>query len=393
MRIGMILDKQFPPDPRVENEALSLLAHGNDVFLFCLDYSNSETSELYKGIQIRRYKSTTLLYKLSALTFTFPFYRWFMKGKIVHFIRENAIEVLHIHDIQIAGAVFRANTVKGLDTVLDLHENRPEIMKLYPHLQRFPGKFLINPKTWKEKEESFVKKASKVIVVTEESKVELISRTGLPGSKVIVVPNTVSKDYGKDVKIDVDIVQRFKANFSVVYIGDTGLRRGLLTAIDSIPGLVKQIPELKLIIVGSSQTDVVLKERAKALDVENYISFEGWQNEDRLVSYIKASDVCISPLHANKHHHTTYANKLFQYMCLEKALLVSDVLAQKNIIIRAKAGLVHEAENVDDFVEKLMLLYKQSEKRQQYGANGRAFVEKEFHWEKTSQKLIDLYSN
>ena len=40
MRIGMILDKTFPPDPRVENEAIELIRSGHEVFLFCLTCGN-----------------------------------------------------------------------------------------------------------------------------------------------------------------------------------------------------------------------------------------------------------------------------------------------------------------------------------------------------------------
>ena len=46
MRIGMILDDVFPPDPRVENEAISLLNNGHKVFLFCLKYGSESTSEV-----------------------------------------------------------------------------------------------------------------------------------------------------------------------------------------------------------------------------------------------------------------------------------------------------------------------------------------------------------
>jgi hypothetical protein len=34
MRIGMILDTPFPPDSRVENEAVSLIKADHEVFLF-----------------------------------------------------------------------------------------------------------------------------------------------------------------------------------------------------------------------------------------------------------------------------------------------------------------------------------------------------------------------
>ena len=39
----MILDATFPPDPRVENEAISLIAAGHEVFLFCLKYDENQS--------------------------------------------------------------------------------------------------------------------------------------------------------------------------------------------------------------------------------------------------------------------------------------------------------------------------------------------------------------
>ena len=79
MRIGMILDKTFPPDPRVENEAISLINEGHEVFLFCLKYHKNAGDVLIKGIQVKRYQSNKLEYKLSALAYTFPFYTNLMK--------------------------------------------------------------------------------------------------------------------------------------------------------------------------------------------------------------------------------------------------------------------------------------------------------------------------
>ena len=137
MKIGMILDDVFPPDPRVENEAITLINSGHDVFLFCLTYGNQKLHENINGIQIRRYKSNKLIYKLSALSCDFFLYRMIMKSKISDFIKKNSIETLHIHDIRIANAVFSSNKKYQLKIVLDLHDNIPENMKFYPHLHTF----------------------------------------------------------------------------------------------------------------------------------------------------------------------------------------------------------------------------------------------------------------
>ena len=216
MRIGMILDDTFPPDPRVENEATILISNGHQVFLFCLNYSKDKESELVEEIQVKRYKSNKLIYKLSALAYTFPFYRYLIQNKIKHFLKVNKIEIIHIHDIRIAQSVFEANKKLNLKVVLDLHENRPEIMKFYPHLQKFPGNYLINPNSWKLKEEEFVKRANRIIVVTEEAKQELILRTFKNKKDIFVVPNSVKESFYKNYNFNKDIIDRYKNNFVIL---------------------------------------------------------------------------------------------------------------------------------------------------------------------------------
>ncbi len=393
MRIGMILDYSFPPDPRVENEAVALIDQGHEVFLFSLKYSDELEKEDINGIKVCRYKTNKLEYKLSALAYTFPFYTWQMKPRIERFLKENTIEVIHIHDIQIAEAVFKANKSLNIPIVLDLHENRSEIMQFYPHLQKFPGKQLISPKKWKLKEEEFSDNATKVVVVTSDSKNELLSRINKNEADVCVIPNTVRKSFYNEVEYSNEILENYKNDFVILYIGDTGIRRGLLTAIDSLASLKDKISNIKLVIVGKNSTDVILKQRVKELKLEKYVDFQGWQNERLFPSYIMVSSIGISPLHRNLHHDTTYANKIFQYMSFGKPLLVSDAIAQKKLVERVNSGLVHEEQNPKDFADKILQLYTDKNLQKELGKNGERFIKEEFNWDKTSEELIKLYKD
>lgn len=387
----MILDKTFPPDPRVENEAIALIQNGHEVFLFCLTYENQLFDENYKGIFIKRYQSNKLIYKLSALSYTFPFYRYLLQSKVAHFIQSNNIEALHIHDITISDTVFKANSINNLPIVLDLHDNFPEIMKLYPHLQKFPGKYLIFPKQWKKKEEEFIRNATKVITVSQEFIEEVASRLSLEKGKIVLVPNTVRASFYKEAIIDDSILNRYIDNFVILYLGDTGLRRGLPTVISAMPELKKHISNIKLVIVGKNTTDSVLKEQVNSLNLADVVDFQGWQNVKLFPSYIKASAICISPLDRNIQHDVAYANKLFQYMSFGKPLLVSNATAQKNLVERTKSGLVHSEKNADEFADKVLQLYQNNELAAILGKNGKRFVEEEFCWEKVSGNLIKLY--
>ena len=392
MRIGMILDDVFPPDPRVENEAITLINGGYEVFLFCLHNGSQKTNELIKGIKVRRYKFSKLTYKLSALSYDLPFYKMIMTPKISHFIKENAIDVLHIHDIRIAGAVFSSNKKHQLKIVLDLHDNIPENMKFYPHLQKFPGKYIISPKKWKKKEKEFILKSDKIITVSPNFAKDIIEKNNIEKEKMILVPNTVRKSFFKEAIYSDVIKEKYSNKYVVLYLGDTNIRRGLLTAIRATEFLSKQIANFKLVIVGSNTTDSILKEETKKLNLESFIDFEGWQDVSLFPSYIVASNICISPLYRSIQHDVAYANKIFQYMSFGKPILVSNAIAQKEIVERVNSGLVHQEKNKDDFSSKVLELYQNKEKAEELGKKGKQFIENEFSWEVTSQALVKLYN-
>lgn len=389
----MILDKTFPPDPRVENEALALIESGHQVFLFCLTYQKEGNIQC-KGIEVKRYHSNRLEYKLSALSYTFPLYGRMMSRKIIHFLKENKIQIIHVHDMVIADAVIQANKVFQLPMVLDLHENRPEIMKTYPHLKKFPGNLLISTKKWKRKEGDLVHMADRTIVVTKEAKQELLNRLGIVDHKIVVVPNTVKSSFYNDFSLDQSILDKYKDKFVILYLGDTGLRRGLLSVIDALGILAKDEViknQIKLVIVGKNSSDKVLLNRVQELDLHQMVDFEGWQDMELFPSYLKVADIGVSPLHRNLHHDTTYANKLFQYMSYAIPVLVSDALAQKNLVEEVKSGLVHKEKDAAEIAEKILIFFNDPDLSKTLGMNGKKFIEEKFCWERVSDNLKDLY--
>ena len=179
----------------------------------------------------------------------------------------------------------------------------------------------------------------------------------------------------------------------VLYIGFTGIRRGTDTLINSVVYLKDAIPNLKIVIVGNSRDDNYLKTITNKQKLESFIDFEGWQNFNRLPSYIKASRICVSPLKRNKHHDTTYANKIFQYMAFGKPQIVSNSTAQANLINRIGCGLVHKADSAEDLSDKILTLYKDAKLLNDIGAKGRNALIHTYQWNKVNMELLTYYSN
>ena len=392
MKIGMILDAPYPIDPRVTNEAKALIKAGNKVFLFCLSYTKTfKKNEVVNGINVVRFYCSAITYKLSALAYTFPFYKWIMTRKIKNFIKEYNVDALHIHDLQIASSVFNANSNFNLNITLDLHENRPEVMKFYKHVNSFLGKLFIYPSKWKKAEERYCKSSNSVVVVTDLAKKELVERTKINEEKVLIFSNSVSKSFYTNTNIDNRIIKKYSNSFVLLYLGNTSKRRGLDTVIKAIPEVIKYITHFKLIIVGSSSYDQELVKLAKSYNVLKYIDFEGWKNENLFPSYIKAAHLGLSPLNNNLHHQTTYANKLFQYMSLGCPVICSNVEAQQVLLETYNVGLLFKTENSKDLVKQIVKLYSNKGLRKIMSKNCINAIQNHLNNDIISKSLVNYY--
>ncbi len=387
----MILDITFPPDSRVENEAVSLIHAGHKVYLFCLNYGGESEQEVINGIHVRRYKTNKWIYKLSALAYTFPFYRWLMAPKIRRFVTQYKPDVLHVHDMVIAETVLRMN--KGLHkVVLDFHENRPEIMQYYGHTSTLMGKILISIDRWRRKQIELINRADQLVLVTEEAKKDMLDQgvTKIP-EDITVVPNTVHPEIFLRYELNQQIIDRFSGTFNILYLGDTNPRRGTDTAILAIKKLVNIYTDIRLILVGKNSQDFILHKLVDVHGLHQHIVFEGWQDVSLFPSYIMAAQVCISPLKRNRHHDTTYANKIFQYMAMGKPVIVSDCPAQAHVIQKENCGLVHAAEDADELAEMIKEIKENPEKAEKMGANAKNAIQERWNWNKSSIDLINMY--
>ncbi len=387
----MLLDTTFPPDSRVENEAVSLIDAGHEVHLFSLDYENKfAKNEVINGIHVHRYSPSGLTYKLSALAYTLPLFRNRIGPLVNDFISSVKPDVLHIHDMVLGETGIRAAKKFSLPTVLDLHENRPVIMKEYVHLKKFPGNLLIQPKRWERAQRRLIKKATKVIVVTEEARQQAVKDYAIDPDGVTVVPNTIHPDIYLAYPINPSIITP-SGEFTLLYMGDTGLRRGTDTAIHALSILRNAGHPVRLVLVGSNTEDTELHKIVDDLGLQEHVLFEGWQDVSTFPSYTALSDVCLSPLKRNLHHDTTYANKIFQYMAMGKPVVVSDCPAQARVIQESQSGLVHRANDPGDLAAKILTILENPSIRKKMGEHAKTAVLETWNWKQTSRDLIAMY--
>ncbi len=210
-------------------------------------------------------------------------------------------------------------------------------------------------------------------------------------NKFIVVSNYVNPDTFKIDTFDETIINKYKNYKSLIYVGGFDIHRGLESVIRAVPLILKSIPEFKLVLVGAGANLDSLKMLSKKLEVEKYVSFEGWQPHTLLPSYINAADVCLIPHLKTQHTDNTIPHKLFQYMLLKKPIIASNCNPIERILNEVNAGLIYEANNENDLAEKAILLLSDVSKQKQFSENGYKAVKEKYNWKSTSKKLIELY--
>jgi glycosyltransferase involved in cell wall biosynthesis len=400
MRIGMILDKEFPPDMRVENEANSLVKDGHEVYLLCFDYNSiCPKHEIYKGIYLHRIRKNKKWVNRgrALINTTLNYYTYFWAKQISNFIKKYKIEVLHIHDLYLIGSALLANKKLNLPIVGDLHENYVEGLRYYRFANSFPGNILISIPKWERKEIEWCNEADYLITVIEEA-VERYKSLGIPEEKITVVANYVNQDeFLLPIKTGAEsyseISQKFKDKFVVTYIGGFDIHRGIESVLKAVPKVIKECPNVKLVLVGKGKTLKTLIKLSQNLEVEKYISFEEWQPPSKLPFYIKVSDICLIPHLKTSHTDNTIPHKLFHYMLLEKPVVATNCNPIERIINEAKCGLIYENNDSIGLAECIIKLYKDLELREQMGKNGKKAVLEKYNWENTSKNLIKLYES
>ena len=108
-------------------------------------------------------------------------------------------------------------------------------------------------------------------------------------------------------------------------------------------------------------------------------------------SYILASDVCLSPIEKNDQHESGIANKVYQYMLMKRAVLVSDCKPQAELILNSQAGLVHKWNDANDFAEKINYLYSNPGIRKKMGENGHKSIIENYTENNFGKNILKAY--
>ncbi len=391
MNILMILDKQFPTDLRVENEATSLIRAGHNVGL--LSIANNAVDEVVdvKGIKVYRRKVSKFKRdKMHGLAGMIPWMDRFVAKEVTKILEQDHYDAIHFHDLYLFGAARIIRKKHQMYFIGDMHENYVEVLKDYRWANKFPNNLIVSLKKWERKEKEWLKDMDRVVTVSEGIKERIIQK-GVSEKKVLLVPNTIQTRLFNDFSVKDEIIKKFKDYFSLVYVGGFVSNRGLEHVIAGMKIIQEKEPDIKLILVGDGDIKTRLQDLTKEFGVENSVYFEGWQSQEMIKSYLMASKVGLVPFKRTPQTDNSSSNKLFQYMYFGLPILGTNCTSVKELVEKEDCGIIYESENVSEFVASVLTLYSNRDKVLALGENGKNAVIDTYCWDITVKDMLTMY--
>lgn len=380
-------DHVFPPDIRVENEARTLIRAGHEVHLISPNTEMKPCEEVIDGIFVHRLPNVPASFKKHEFLWNVPFpFNPIWVKKIVSIVRENNIEVFHVHDLPLVALCIVIGKIFKIPVIFDMHENWPEAMKLWGYNMFYlPAKVL---------ERFSIRFADRVIVVVNEQKERLLD-LGVPDNKISVIMNTVVLEMFNENKISRELSDklnsRYKNMFVISYIGGFSEDRGIDVLIKAFSHVIEIVKNAHLLLVGDGKIRHDLEKLAGDLGISESVSFAGWIDLEEVATYISVSDVCVIPHNANPHINRTIPHKLFQYMAMGKPIVSTDVRPLKRIIEAEQCGIIIPSGDAAAMAKGIIKL-NDEKLASVYAKNGIRAALGKYNWNATSEELCGIYN-
>lgn len=370
-KILMVLSKPFVLDPRVNQEARSLVNNGFEVTVIVWDRRKIyKPEEVVDGVRVFRIYNNEVVDAFYSDVFRNPF--WWRKAycKALDLYKTSyKFDVVHCHDLDTLKTGVWLKKKLGVKLVYDAHE-------IFGYMiDRFLP-FIISNYALKL-EKKLLKKVDYIITVNKPLKEYFESISDKPVNIVMNCKKLVSKKY---------IPPKNKV-FTICYFGVFNSTR-MFPQIVHVFGKIKNV---KLLVAGKKETlYYAVKDRCAKYD---NVEFLGSITLDEVIDYTLKSDAVLCMIRPNdKNAKIAHANKQFEAMVCGRALIASNDTYIGEMTKNLNCGVVVDFSD-KGVIEAVTKLRDDSKLCQELGTNGLKAATNEYNWEKQEKNLINIYEN
>jgi glycosyltransferase involved in cell wall biosynthesis len=264
----------------------------------------------------------------------------------------------------------------GLPVVLEVNElvgdQRVRAQPIFSFLARWTDRLIF-------------RRAALIVVVSPYLK-RRIEEGGVPGDKILVLPNAVN---GREFATPASggaIREKFEIHEKIVigFIGWFVEWHRLDRLVQEFARLAEGRDDLVLLLVGEGELRVQLVDQVRQLGIERNVLFAGSASHGEIPGYIAAMDICVVP-HSNEYRSPI---KLFEYMGQSKAVLAPRLEPIEMVVRDGLNGLLFDSDSAASLGSQMERLIADPGLRNALGAQARADVLEKHTWLTNAKRIV-----
>jgi len=226
----------------------------------------------------------------------------------------------------------------------------------------------------------------KIVTVSKNLKNRLINEIKIKPEKIIHIPNGVDTNkfniYRKEFTR-----KKFgfkKEDFIIGIVARLDPIKNHKTLFFAFKEIVKNYPQVKLIIVGDGPLREELKEKSYQLGIKNKVIFMG--ERDNVSEILKTFDIFVLPS-----LNEGMSNTILEAMATGIPVIASNVGGNPELVIDGRTGFLFSPNDVESLVQKIKTYILHPELKQKHGYNARKRVEEKFSLDQMVRRYEELY--
>lgn len=375
-----------PLDRRVWTEATALRDAGYTVSVICPTGGQyTQSYELLEGIHVFRHPLP--IEADGALGYALE-YSWALAWEFVLSIRAyfkvgfDVVQACNPPDLIFLVAGFW-KYLFGKAFVFDHHDINPELYEAKFGKRGFFHKLMLTLERW-----TF--KTCDVSIATNQTFKDIaVQRCAMDASRVFIVRSIPDLSRFKRVAANTELKKGRR--HLVGYVGIMGAQDGVDLLIRAMDELVhgQGREDVSCAIVGSGTELANLKRLAADLQLDDYITFTGFQSGQPLLASFSAFDIGVIPDPKNVYNDKISMNKVFEYMSLGIPFVQFDL--GEGRIAAGESSLYARDNCPKDLACNMARLLDDQMLHEQLAHEGRTRAARLLRWEAERSRLLQAY--
>ena len=349
-----------------------LANRGHEVTIFTTDFEFDETyANSLSGVRVVPFHC--------FLNIQLFLYASRMKKELKKEIKN--FDIIHVHDFRTYQNAVIHRYAKKFDIpyILQAHGDIPIIIE--KHILK-----KLYDLIWGNK---ILRDAATVIAVSK-TEVEQYIQFGVNKNKIVIIPNGIDIKEFKDLPVYGKFRKgiNIKEDYLILYLGRIHKIKGIDFLIKSFSELIKEVDNVKLVIVGpDGGYKIEIEKLVTILNLNEKVKFIGYVNEkDKSSAYVDA-DLLVYPS-----IFEIFGLTPFEAIMCDTPVIVTDDCGCGEKVREANCGYLVKYGDGDDLKEKMKLIIENPLMGSEMIKNGRNYIHKNLAWDTVIRKFETVYS-